>query len=610
MIYSADFLIQRRKEKWEADHNIERDRKLREAIANELLINESLRSEVIKFPEKLIELLFVIVNKNKNTAPFFLNEVQQDFVNTLNQAKEDYKNGKITEIALLILKGRQQGFTSLITAYQLSNILLRKNFEGFTVADESDNAESIFENKAKFPYSQLPDAIKPTEKYNNRRQIQFEKLNSTWAVEVATKQIGRSRTINFLHTSEGAFWKYGFTSIQASLGEALTKDCIKIHESTANGMNDYQEMWESGVYINCFYEWWRTSEYFMNFESEEAKDKFIKDIQEPGWIFERIRWLLKKGLSYEQSYWYYKKYLGYIDKELIKQEYPCTPEEAFLMSGRPVFDVSKVNQRIAELKEFYKSNPYKQGYFYFEWNDPDSKDFIKDETIKFVEDKNRVDVKIYEDVKEGYPYVIGGDTKGEGKDFYTGTVINNVTGKRVATVRMQLMSSAPYTHQMYCLGKYFNTGLVGIEMNWNTAPIEELQRLKYPKQYVRRKYDDYRKDTEKKFGWRTDGNTRPLIIDKEVGLIEENIELFSDLIMLQESMTFIYDKDGRPDAMSGKHDDQLLSDMIANEIRSQQSFTIQKPEGKKSKYTKDMLEDYKKASHAERKIMEGLWGTP
>lgn len=44
--------------------------------------------------------------------------------------------------------------------------------------------------------------------------------------------------------------------------------------------------------------------------------------------------------------------------------------------------------------------------------------------------------------------------------------------------------------------------------------------------------------------------------------------------MLTECMTFAYDENGRPDAQEGKHDDQLFSDMIANEIRPQQSFNV------------------------------------
>lgn len=83
------------------------------------------------------------------------------------------------------------------------------------------------------------------------------------------------------------------------------------------------------------------------------------------------------------------------------------------------------------------------------------------------------------------------------------------------------------------------------------------------------------------FGWKTDGNTRPLIIDKEIDLIENNIDLFTDIPMLDECLTFVYDENGRPDAEEGKHDDILFSDMIANEIRSQMTtIAIEKPKEK------------------------------
>lgn len=199
MSYTVDYLINRRKKRWQEDKNIERDKQFREVIAEELIKNDKLLKEVIYNPEKLIELLFIVVDKNQKTMPFFFNDVQQDFINKINNAKKDYENGKITEISFLILKGRQQGFTTLVTAYQLANILLNKNFQGLTVADESSNTEAIFQNKAKFPYDMLPDIIKPTEKFNNKRQLLFEKLNSSWAVDTATKNMGRSRTINFFH---------------------------------------------------------------------------------------------------------------------------------------------------------------------------------------------------------------------------------------------------------------------------------------------------------------------------------------------------------------------------------------------------------------------------
>jgi hypothetical protein len=227
--YTADYLIQKRRDKWEELKSIDYDKKLRQAIASELLTNKALLEEVKRYPEKLIELVFIVVDKNQKTMPFFLNEVQHEFMDTLNKAIEDYNAGLITDISLLVLKGRQQGFTTLVTAYQLSCSILNRNFQGFTLADKSDNSEAIFQNKAKFPYSQLPECLKPTEKYNNRKQLLFEKINSSWAVDTATKDVGRSRTVNFFHGSECAFWKDGISPIQGALGEAFTKNCIKIY---------------------------------------------------------------------------------------------------------------------------------------------------------------------------------------------------------------------------------------------------------------------------------------------------------------------------------------------------------------------------------------------
>jgi len=346
--YTADALIAKRKEKWISTWSIEQDRKLREAIANEIVSDKALLAEVRQNPEKLIELVFVVVDKNQKTMPFFLNEVQKDFIERLNKAIEDYEKGLIPEISLLVLKGRQQGFTTLVTAYQLSCSILNRNFQGYTLADKSSNAEAIFQNKAKFPYSQLPQVLKPTEKFNNRKQLLFEKINSSWAVDTASKDVGRSRTVNFLHGSECAFWKDGIAKVQAAIGEALTRNCIKIYESTADGFNDYEKMWTSGAHINCFYEWWRTPEYYIPFFSNHDKTEFLEKVDKrKEWIWERLRWLRDCiGLRPEQLFWYWNKYDKYIDKNLIRQEYPCSAREAFLLSGKNVFDPEILTQRL------------------------------------------------------------------------------------------------------------------------------------------------------------------------------------------------------------------------------------------------------------------------
>ena len=563
MTYTADYLIQKRKEKWSESRSIEYDKKLRIAIANELLSNSDLLAEVKKFPEKLIELMFIVVDKNQQTMPFILNDVQYQFIDTLNKAIQDFEEGKITNISLLVLKGRQQGFTTLVTAYQLSCSILNRNFQGYTLADKSDNAEAIFQNKAKYPYSQLPDALKPTEKFNNRKQLLFEKINSSWAVDTATKDVGRSRTVNFFHGSECAFWKDGISPVQGALGEAFTKNCIKIYESTANGYNDYKTMWDSGIHINCFYEWWKTNEYRVNIPNEDIKKTFLDSIDKRNdWIYERLRWLRdEKNLELDQLYWYYKKYEGYIDKRLIKQEYPCSPHEAFLLSGDNVFDTEALLSRIENIQK-----PLKTGYFVYDY------DGLHISNIRWMNDKNGY-INIYQipNTPEITKYCIGGDTSGEGSDYFTGHVLDARTGKQVAVLKHQF-DADQYTKQMYCLGMYYKQALIGIEANFDSFPIMELQRLGYMNQYVRETQDTYTGKTEKRFGFKTTSLTRPTIISRLIEIVREHVDTINDKDTLEELLTIVRNEKGRIEAPEGGHDDQMMGLAIAHHIREQVVF--------------------------------------
>lgn len=569
MIYTADYLISKRKEKWNEHQDIEKDKELREAIAEEIATNKSLLNELKEYPEKLIELVFVVVDKNQKTIPFFLNDVQKEFAEILNKAKKDFNEGKITDINLLILKGRQQGFTTLVTAYQLASSILKKNFQGFTLSDESGNSETIFENKAKFPYSMIPELLKPTEKFNNKKQLLFNKINSSWQVDTATKNVGRSRTINFFHGSECAFWNCGISYVQSALGEAFTKNCIKIWESTANGFNDYQKMWKSGVYINCFFEWWKTPEYRTEFYSEEDKQEFSKNInKKTDWIYERLQWLQKtKKLELEQLYWYYKKYESYIDKNLIKQEYPCTPEEAFISSGNCVFNVDIIQQRLDEVEK-----PIRVGYFTYDYDDTRPayrkglQQISKISNIKWVNDINGY-IRIYEipGARELGNYGIGGDTAGEGSDFFTAHVINPKTLKQVAVLEKQF-DADEYARQVYCLGMYYKNAMVGIENNFDSFPIKELERLGYTNMYVEMKEDSSNHKLVKRYGFRTDVRTRPMIIDYLKQLVKECPEVITDENTLKQMLEFIVTDKGRAEAQEGSHDDLVMGLAIAYHI--------------------------------------------
>ena len=564
MTYTADYLIQKRKEKWAELQSIEYDKEFRDAVADELLTNAELLAEIKKNPEKLVELVFIVVDKNQKTMPFFFNDVQQDFIRTLNQAVEDFNNGIITDISLVILKGRQQGFTTVVTALQLAYSITHRNFQGFTLADKSDNSEAIFQNKAKFPYSQLPDCLKPSEKFNNRKQLLFEKINSSWAVDTATKDVGRSRTVNFFHGSECAFWKDGIAPIQGALGEAFTKNCIKIYESTANGYNDYQKMWDSGVHVNCFYEWWKTKEYRIQFRNEELMGDFLHQINtKKGWIWDRLRWLKDdKHLEPEQLFWYWNKYDKYLDKDLIKQEYPCTPQEAFLLSGKNVFDTAVILDRLSRLPK-----PLKVGYFLYDY------DGLRITNVRWVNDRSGY-IKIYQlpNSPAYTEYCIGGDTAGEGSDFFTGHVLDARTGNQVAHLKHQF-DADQYTRQMYCLGMYFKWALIGIEANFDSYPIMELQRLGYPNQYAREAPDTYTGKLEKRFGFRTTSLTRPTAISRLVEVVREHCDTINDKETLEELLTIVRNEKGRIEAPEGGHDDDMMGLAIAHQIREQVVFT-------------------------------------
>ena len=239
--------------------------------------------------------------------------------------------------------------------------------------------------------------------------------------------------------------------------------------------------------------------------------------------------------------------------------------------GKTIFDSEKVSNRLIYLRD---KKPLKEGYFIYKYVN----EKIIDNSIKWVDESNGY-IRIYEDVKPGYPYVIGGDTSGEGSDNFTGQVINNVTGNQVATLKHQFDEDL-YTKQMYCLGKYFNEALIGIETNFSTFPVKELTRLGYYKQYLRESEDTYTGSVKKSYGFRTDKNTRPIVISTLVQEVREHINHINDISSLEEMLTFVRNAKGKAEAEKGKHDDLILALAIAYYIRGQQTREIKVEEKK------------------------------
>lgn len=177
---------------------------------------------------------------------------------------------------------------------------------------------------------------------------------------------------------------------------------------------------------------------------------------------------------------------------------------------------------------------------------------------------------------------------GEGSDNFTGHVLDNTTGKQVAVLKQEF-DEISYTRQMYCLGMYYNKALVGIESNYSTYPIQELERLEYPKLYIREKEDTYTGKHNKSYGFKTTSISRPRILGQLQTIFKENIELIVDTDTLKEGLTFIKNEKGRPEAQVGYHDDLIMALAIAYDIRTQQDM---KPKSERQEKIDKMYRDF------------------
>lgn len=295
----------------------------------------------------------------------------------------------------------------------------------------------------------------------------------------------------------------------------------------------------------------------------------------------------------------YKQTLeGYKDTDPYYYSVYCLGEWGVL--GQTIFDARKVSQRLQEVPE-----PVAQGEFVFStwYNAQANEVVIDDASIRWVEGTGPI--KIYQQPQKGAAYVIGGDTAGEGSDFSVAQVIDHITGAQVCAMRGQ-MDEDIFAAQVYCLGKYYNTALVSIEANFSSYPIRELERLRYPRQFVRQTEDSFTHKIRQSYGFQTNKNTRPVVIAGLVEIVREHCQWINDRDTLNEMLTFVRNENGRPEAQEGAHDDCVMALAIAYYSKMQQSAGEYTPR----KWTRDMWQDYNKASPEDKAILRKRCGAP
>lgn len=528
---------------------------------------------------------------------------------TLYEAiKKELQEGRPPRI--IVLKGRQQGISTITEALMFQDSATRPMVNTLIVAHRDDSTAALF-NMNKLFYDYLPAKLQPMKKASNAKELVFENPTRDPAekrkrpglrsrircITAGGKGAGRSLTQNNVHLSEFAFWPGNKMETLLGIMQSVPDDIntLVVIESTANGYDEFKDLWDGAEkgengWVPVFLPWFMEPDYRKPVEpgvvwkEEERKlqEQFGLDEKQLAWR----RWCIRTNCG------------G--DVNLFRQEYPCTPDEAFLLSGDAFFDndviMARRNTAPKPLHEgmFAYTEPEVEGGAPVDW--------------MFTERVNGF-IRIYEEPKDGHPYVLGGDTAGEGSDRFTAYVIDNSTGKQVAELQ-HTSSEIFYARQVYCLGRYYNDALIGLEINYSTYPQLKLEEWHYPKFYQRERFDTFTGQMVKAFGWATSSKTRPVALAELHTIMEENPELVVSWHTLGEMLTFVYDKDRKPQAASGQHDDLVMAAAICYSIRGQQRFAVAENGAERKHWTADMWEDYNAADAATREMMIRKWGRP
>lgn len=507
-----------------------------------------------------IENCLKIKTKSGAVVPFRLNDAQRKLYAV---AKRQQDAGK--PVRLIILKARQLGFSTLTEGLIFHSCATRENVNALIVAHREDATANLF-RMSKLFYDELPKPVKPMLRASNAQELVFEnpsKLRSEREAKPGLRSrircataggrgIGRSDTLQCVHLSEYAFWPDGADGKASTLAGILQAvpsmpGTMVVIESTANGFEDFKERWDAAVagendFEPVFFAWFENPEYAMPVvpgtewtpEERELRDAYQLSDEQLQWR----RWCIANNCG------------GSLD--MFRQEYPASPGEAFLHSGTGVFDNEQIVLRMERLPSPAGRGEFTDG----EWTESEAGA-----------------ITLYELPEEGVPYVLGGDTAGEGSDYFTAIVINNATGRIAAALRRQY-SEPEYVRQIYALGRFYNDALVAIETNFSTYPVMKLQEMEYPNQYAREREDTYTRQMKKSYGFRTDKQSRPRAIANLVDVFSTHPEWFTDRELLEEMLVFCYNEDHRPEALAGKHDDLVMGAAITYAVRHQQRMTI------------------------------------
>ena len=447
------------------------------------------------------------------------------------------------KVRVIILKARQQGLSTYVGGYLYFNVSQRKACKAMVVTHHSDSTRALFDMTKRY-HENCPELLKPHTKYSSRRELTFDVLDSSFVVATAGgESIGRGETLTHVHASELAFWQKS-TALENWNGMTQAvpnkKGTAIFVESTANGVSGiFYDLWKGAVdgtngYVPVFIPWFMDPEYRepvpSNFEITPEETDLCKkyDLDNEQLMFRR-RKIAQNGI------------------ELFQQEYPAEPNEAFISTGRPVFNPQTLQEDLGAA--------------------PDPKQRLALEGDDWLENV-RGELTLYRTLDPGEKYTIGADVAMgvRGGDYSVAQVLDSKK-RQVAPYRAQVHPDY-FATVFYRLGVFFNFAYIIVENN--SHGILTCTRLgkdmAYPNFYTEIQVDKLTDKETVKLGFTTTSKTKPLIIDELRAAVREKKITLNDKVTIREMLTYIVNNSGGMEAEAGCFDDCVMSLALANHI--------------------------------------------
>lgn len=481
--------------------------------------------------------LYTIINKDQEAVGFKRNKAQE----LLEKRKKELKE-KYGRVRLIILKGRQMGITTNEAISGLDTAIIKPNQNIGILAQVDKTRDEIFD-KVKTAYLRLPEylelndgkiRVKPNTKYSTKKELEFLENHSKIAVITDSRGGTRSK----LHISEFAFINDAGELLAGTL-PSVPKNGDIIIESTANGYGNEFEKLRNKYYKKenneracIFLGWWLMPEYTLPlYEGETIKlPTELQHLNKPmvdGTI-----------LTEEQKKRYLNMYNSQTNPDYAFQEYPSTPEEAFLNTGTPVFKTSIIKNLI---------------------------------TPPYIQDSIFPDLYLYREPSKDRQVVFWGDTSsGVNNGDYSCIMVRDRETAELMACYYGLID--PWEGLCNVIDRLVQLGYFGriwVEKN-NTGYAfyaKAKERERYPLCYVTKTVDKTFDRITQDVGRETTAKTRPILMSEYKMAINNGYIKEADERLIKEMHTFIYNEKGKEEAQTGYHDDAIMTDAICWQMR-------------------------------------------